>query len=275
MATSDKVEMDSNETAVTTLETKLIQLGRARDKADAVLRAGKERATRRHIESLKDTLRDVSKWQREVEAGKISRNEDAREIDKWSDDVENRMEKADQKISILEEWLSDAQTKREDQERNERMNFEIRLQEEKLKLQAQFVKPDKPDSETPTRSSTVNIQAKLPKLKITKFNVTYADWPRFWGQYSETIDKTSVPPVTKFTYLRELLCEKAKKAIEALPYTAEGYNRVVAILKDRFGKDAEVVKAYVKKILDLPYTATTNPKKLHEFYEKLSYCVQS
>ena len=136
MATSDKAEMDSNETAVTTLETKLIQLGRARDKADAVLRAGKERAIRRHIESLKDALREVSKWQGEVEAGKILRNEDAGEIEKWSDDVENKMEEADQKISILEEWLSHVQTKREDQERKERMNFEIRLQEEKLNVQA-------------------------------------------------------------------------------------------------------------------------------------------
>ena len=170
------------------------------------------------------------------------------------------MEEADQKISILEEWLSDVQTKREDQQRKERMNFEIRLQEQKLKLQAEFVKPDKP-----TRSSTVNVQAKLPKLKITKFNGTCTDWPRFWGQYSETVYKTSVSPVTKFTSLRELLCEKAKKAIEALLYTAEGYNRAVAILEDRFGKDSEVVKAYAKEILDLPYTATTNPKKVHEF----------
>ena len=48
--------------------------------------------------------------------------------------------------------------------------------------------------------------------------------------------------------------EKAKKAIKALPYTGEGYNRAVAILKDRFGKDSEIVKAYVKETLDLSYT---------------------
>ena len=70
-------------------------------------------------------------------------------------------------------------------------------------------------------SSSGSIKARLPKLVITKFHGTYADWPRFWGQYSETIDKSGTPPVTKFAYLRELLSEKAKKAIEALSYNAK------------------------------------------------------
>ena len=81
--------------------------------------------------------------------------------------------------------------------------------------------------------------------------------------------------MTKFTYLRELLCDKAKRAIEALPFTAEGYNRAISILQDRFGKESEIVKTYVKEILELPHAATSDPKRIHDFYEKLSYCVQS
>jgi hypothetical protein len=154
------------------------------------------------------------------------------------------------------------------------MNFELKLEEAKIKLKAEHKKVEAPSSEI-SSSASGNIQARLPKLTITKFDGTYADWPRFWGQYSETIDKSSTLPVTKFSYLRELLCEKAKKAIEALPYTAEGYNRALAILKDRFGKDSEVIKAYVKEILDLPYTPSSNPKRILEFYEKLAYSVQS
>ena len=72
-----------------------------------------------------------------------------------------------------------------------------------------------------------------------------------WGQYSETIDKSSgVSPVTKLSYLGELLDHKVKKTIERLPHTAEGYNRAVSILKDRFGKEGEIVNAYVKELLD-------------------------
>ena len=53
-----------------------------------------------------------------------------------------------------------------------------------------------------------NSQAKLPKLMITKFDASFMDWPRFRGQFSDTIDKTSVAGITKFPYLRELLDSK-------------------------------------------------------------------
>ena len=112
----------------------------------------------------------------------------------------------------------------------------------------------------------------MPKLHRTKFNGTYADWPRFWNLFSETIDKSGVSPVNKFAYLRELLCDKARKTIEAPPHTAEGYNRTISILKDRFGKESEIVKTFGKEILDLPHIPTANTKKKHE---KLPYSVQS
>ena len=151
------------------------------------------------------------------------------------------------------------------------MQFEIKLHETKLKLQDDLQTKAQVKSPGVTAAS----EAKLPKLVISKFNGTYADWPRFWGQYSETIDKSNVPPVTKFAYLRELLDAKVRKTIEALPHSAEGYNRAISILKDRFGKESEIVKAYVKDILELPYTPTGNPRRIHEFYDKLSYSVQS
>ena len=76
-----------------------------------------------------------------------------------------------------------------------------------------------------TNEVSKSSQAKLPKLKITPFNGTYTDWYRFWGEYSECVDKTSLAPVLKFSYLREVLDDKVKKVIEALPITPEGYNR--------------------------------------------------
>ena len=140
------------------------------------------------------------------------------EIDRWSDEIESQIEEADLKLNTLESWWSDTESKREDQQRKERMNLELELHEAKMKLQSEYVV--KPAKNETINISNVKAEAKLPKLRITEFNGTYADWPRFWGQYSKTIDKTTVPPVTKFSYLREALCEKASKTIEALPYTA-------------------------------------------------------
>ena len=63
--------------------------------------------------------------------------------------------------------------------------------------------------------------------------------------------------------------------IEALPFTAEGYNRTKSILKEKFGKDSEIIKAYTKVILELPTLTSTNPKAISDFSEKLTYCVQA
>ena len=68
---------------------------------------------------------------------------------------------------------------------------------------------------------------------------------------------------------------RVRKTTEDLPYTAEGYNQAVSILKDRFGKESEKVNAYVKEPLKLPYAPMTNVLEIHEFHEKLSCWVQS
>ena len=97
------------------------------------------------------------------------------------------------------------------------------------------------------------------------------DWPRFWGQFTETIDKTSVAPITKFSYLRELHDPKVKRTIEALPLTVEGYNRAKSILMEKFGKDSEIIKAYTSAILGLLTITGANPNKISGFSEKLTY----
>ena len=266
---------EGNESKSTSeLVTKLVQLVRAVDKTETILNTAKESSIKRHVETLREIINEVSKLVRTVEGEKITAKEDSAEIDTWMSDIEDKINNGDEKINILEQWLSETREKREYSEQKKKLDFEMELYEAKMKLQAQQLNKESSQA-TMSSETSIPLQAKLPKLTITIFNGSYGDWPRFWGQYSENIDKTSVPPVTKFTYLRELLCENARRAIEALPFTSEGYNRAVSILKDKFGKESEIVKTYVKEILELPRTATTSPKKIHEFYDKLSYCVQS
>ena len=81
--------------------------------------------------------------------------------------------------------------------------------------------------------------------------------------------------VPSFSYLRELLDFKVKRTIEALPFTSEGYNRAKSILVEKYGKESEIVKAYTREILDIPSVQNANRKKISEFSEKLTYCVQA
>ena len=77
------------------------------------------------------------------------------------------------------------------------------------------------------------------------------------------------------TKLTQLLAAKPRTSIEALPFSAEGYNRAISILKDNYGKDSEIVKAYNKEMLELPVIFGVDVKAIHRFNERLTYCVQS
>ena len=173
----------------TELQTKLVQLGRVTEKSDQVLESEKKRVIARHVESLKETISEVNKLRISVEATKISTETSKDEIDTWSHNIETAMEEADGKVELLEEWLEDLDAKkerkqleekavREDIEREKRLKFELKLHEAKVKLQSEINGPEVSEQHTGS-GSDVKVQAKLPKLHITKFNGTYADWPRF------------------------------------------------------------------------------------------------
>ena len=49
------------------------------------------------------------------------------------------------------------------------------------------------------REKNRNINAKLPKLVITKFKDIPTDWLRFWDQFTAEIDSADAPQVTKFS----------------------------------------------------------------------------
>ena len=115
----------------------------------------------------------------------------------------------------------------------------------------------------------------MPKLVISKFQGTPQDWVRFWGQFEAQIHNAETSPVTKFSYLKELVDLKVRKLIDGLPFTDAGYEKAVSLLKKRFGRTDEVVNAYVKNILELPHIKDRDVARIHEFYDSLLYNVES
>ena len=126
----------------------------------------------------------------------------------------------DARIKELKSVSLQAAKKREDdqaaeireQKYHEEMQFEKAKLEQKLKYEMQIEENRKSlknkEQSTNTKQS---INKKLPKLVITKFNRTHTDWPRFWNQFKAEIDSADVhvSPVTKFSYLKELIGAKS------------------------------------------------------------------
>ncbi len=75
----------------------------------------------------------------------------------------------------------------------EELKHEQSLHEARMKLQAKLVSA--PKSKTGCKETEVFSHwiAKLPKFVIAKFGGSFTDWQKFWGQFSEAIDKSSLP----------------------------------------------------------------------------------
>ncbi|XP_028415553.1 uncharacterized protein LOC114538695 [Dendronephthya gigantea] len=252
------------------LETKLTQLKIAVGRTQAILDSGKRVAIRRHLDALQTIAKETNNCKRAVEAEKIANKEDLTKIDEWNSEIDDKFELADEATAQLETWLTEAKRAEKFVAQEEQLKNELRLHEKKLEMQAR-----KQTESEECEKSAAKPNAKLPKLVMTKFDGSYMNWPKFWGQFTEAIDKSAVAPITKFTYLLELLEPKVKRCVEALPFGPEGYNRAKSILVDKYGKESEIVKCYIKEILDLPQISGANPRKIAEFYEKLAHCVQA
>lgn len=160
----------------------------------------------------------------------------------------------------MQTWTEALKKEQELNAKDDQIKFEMKLQETRMRSHAEdAVKDESILSKVSPNSSCSSMMAKLPKLVISKFDGSYQDWPRFWGQFTETIDKASIHPITKFTSLCELLDPKIKHVIDSFKFTLEGYNRAKAILASRYGKESEIVKSFVKEIMELPHIPNANP----------------
>lgn len=79
------------------------------------------------------------------------------------------------------------------QKYEEEMHFEKEKLEQRLKCDKQIE-----DTRKDQNQNDKSINAKLPKLVITKFKGTHTDWLRFWNQFKAEIDSFDVSPITKF-----------------------------------------------------------------------------
>ena len=110
------------------------------------------------------------------------------------------------------------------------------------------------------------------KLVITKYNGALENWLAFWNKFQAEIDKTGLPAVTKFAYLKTLVEPRVRKG---LPFTSESYERAKNILQTNYGQTSEIINAYVENIQGFPVISGTHPAKIHDFFETLLYNFQS
>ena len=141
------------------------------------------------------------------------------------------------------------------------MEEEVKIEEMKMEMKKKGFEFSRDE----IVKSDEKVSVKLPKLKIKKFEGTAAEWLQFWNQFETKIDQVQISPISKFSYLKELLVPKVRLLINWLPFTSEGYARAKSILTSQYGKPSEVAAAHIHCITSLPVISNCNPNRIQDF----------
>lgn len=208
----------------------------------------------RHLNTIQSKISEVQDLKVSAQELKFEEGEDESEIRKWSLEIEDNLRQF-QGIGVeLKEVVKEIKQKEAEKEdkikQEQRINLEKEIERVKFEEKLNYEKKlESLQSKGPLDTTHGASKVKLPKLIITKFNGTFTDWLRFWNQYDAEIDKSDISPVSKFSYLKELVSPSVRTSIDALPLTVEGYERAKTILKTKYGQTSEVVNAHIQCIL--------------------------
>ena len=239
----------------------------------------------RHRDALRAIVKRIESVKTQIEQAKLESGVHVEELPKWSAGVEAQQATVDEEITYLSQALVEIKYKASleakkgeeklvEGDREKQLQFERAQLEQKLEFEKMEEARKSNMGQVAALPAAVK-SVKLPKLVITKISEELMEWPRFWKQFEAEIDRSEVAAVTKFSYLKELADPKVKTAIDGLPFTTEGYQRAKDILKSKYGQMSEILNAYVQNIMALPMITGSHSRKIHEFYEKLLFNVQS
>ena len=182
------------------LQTKLTQLQMTRDKTETVLTSKNSNRIKQHVQSLQAIVDSTDEARRKLGEMKIEGGEDALAITTWSEEIENKIAIVDD-VNKLAAFLTEAEQRETEKARQEQLDFEKELIERKFRYHKELEEKDQDsiltENQDAKQTQGTGTAAKLPKLTITKFDGTYLDWNRFWGQFTEAIDKTGMVAITK------------------------------------------------------------------------------
>ena len=166
------------ETTEVNLEIKVTQLDMTVDKTNAVLQGGKNEVIERHLSSLKYISSEINRMRLNLEATKLAVKEEMTAIEEWNARLDEKLEKADSEVAKARKWLYDRKKDEESHAQEQKLHFEEKLHQTKLEMQTELL-ASQTSQHPPQVLASGDIQAKLPKLVITKFDGTFMDWPRF------------------------------------------------------------------------------------------------
>ncbi|XP_077868420.1 uncharacterized protein LOC144359010, partial [Saccoglossus kowalevskii] len=136
---------------------------------------------------------------------------------------------------------------------------------------ATSTKTSQPDPTSQPRLKTVQ----LPRLELKEFNGDPLRWSEFNDGFKATIDSNpQISEIQKFTYLRSLVTDEAKRLIDGYQTTEANYKSAYALLEKRYGDTQLIVQAHMESLWSHP-VPSYNATSLKDFHDSLETTVRS
>ncbi|MCP4460697.1 MAG: DUF1759 domain-containing protein [Cytophagales bacterium] len=147
------------------------------------------------------------------------------------------MERAEDRLAITSAWLPEIDNERRDLLVQSAMEERDQYLEQQQPINARMS-----DAQSGSPNAVNNDRfVKLPQLTISPFDGNILKFPEFFETFENSIHKSNLAPVLKFTHLRTLLRGRALDAIEGISITNDNYELALKILDEKFG-DKEVLR---------------------------------
>ena len=132
------------------------------------------------------------------------------EISKWDHQLEDRLKELIQGRLEMEATIEKLRIAEEEKSRKEETVLEaikllkgiqegLKIEEARVKMRADLKRKTRGEERNDAKPE---IKVKLPNLEITKFKGNHLDWMLFWNQFETKMDRSSLSPVAKFSYLK-------------------------------------------------------------------------
>ena len=186
------------------------------------------------------------------------------------------------KLTILNEVQEQYELLIEESELEEEIANALEFQEDKLEdlIKVKEILVSINDSVAENRNvskASNNVNARLPKLELPKFNGDVTKWQTFWDKFNAIVHQNSdISDINKFTYLQSLLKEEALSCISGLSLTTENYASAREILQKRFGSKERIIAGHVQTLLGMSTHKTAHTsEELWHLYDRVQINVRS
>ena len=162
----------------------------------------------------------------------------------------------------LEELGLDSKDQQQRDEMEERYCYLTGLIQSKVKV------PELSGSPELNVTTEPSVKVKLPQLSIPKFSGNLQDWVTFTDTFLSLVgDSITIRNIQKFHYLLSAINGDAKRVIQYIPVSEQGFRFAWEILVERYENEWLIINTHIDNIMKLPSLTSDNASQLRQIVD--------